>query len=73
MRFSYAVMKRRPLAYGVVATGSSVGGVIFPLIVKKLLVKVGFVLFASLSPLLSRRRADRTYLHVQPTRMGHLV
>ncbi|KAF8323963.1 MFS general substrate transporter [Clavulina sp. PMI_390] len=35
-------LKRRPVAYGVVATGSSIGGVVFPLAVKRLLEDVGF-------------------------------
>lgn len=36
-----SVHKRRPLAYGVIATGSSIGGVIFPLAVRHLLQEVG--------------------------------
>jgi hypothetical protein len=47
---SFSVNKRRPLAYGVIATGSSIGGVIFPLTVRRLINEVGYVawVFASL-------------------------
>lgn len=35
-------LKRRALAFGIVATGSSIGGVIFPILCQQLLPKIGF-------------------------------
>jgi MFS family permease len=37
--------KRRGLAMGLVATGSSLGGTVFPIAVKYLLPRVGYVIF----------------------------
>lgn len=39
---SHWFSKRRALAYGIIATGSSTGGVVFPIVLSRLLPKVGF-------------------------------
>lgn len=59
--------KRRALAYGIVATGSSIGGTVFPILTKNLLPRIGFpwtmrvlgfliLLLVGTSLIVSRRR-----------------
>jgi hypothetical protein len=39
---TFLVKKRRATAYGIVATGSSIGGALFPIIVDRLIPRVGY-------------------------------
>jgi len=54
----FSVNKRRPIAYAVVAAGSSIGGVIFPLAVKRLIPEVGCVLVLVYFPSLVNISSD---------------
>lgn len=71
--------RRRALALGFVAAGSSVGGVVFPIVVQRLIPRIGFpwavrtLAFISLGCLAFACSVCRTYLPLRKTTRGEML